>query len=72
MKTRNIGIIVSIIGLVMMVYTGFTYVTTKKVVDLGPIQVTKEQEHPIQWSPVIGGILLVAGLVVIITNKNGK
>lgn len=67
---KNIGIGLVVIGIVMMIYTGFNYVTKEKVVDLGPIEINKEQNHPVQWSPIIGGILLAAGIVIIVTNKD--
>ncbi|OFY86469.1 MAG: hypothetical protein A3F72_15780 [Bacteroidetes bacterium RIFCSPLOWO2_12_FULL_35_15] len=66
---KTIGIVIIVLGILMMVYTGFDYVTTKNVVDLGPIQINKETSHPVQWSPVIGGILLVVGIVIIATTK---
>lgn len=72
MNTKNIGIILIVIGILMMIYTGFNYVTTEKVVDLGPIEINKEQSHPVQWSPIIGGILLIGGVIMIATNKSGK
>ena len=72
MKTRTIGIVLVVIGILMMIYTGFNLVTTEKVVDLGALEINKEENHPVQWSPIIGGILLVGGIVIIITNKNKK
>ncbi len=69
MNTRAIGIILLVIGLLMMLYTGFTFVTKKKVVDAGPIEINKEEKHPVSWSPIVGGILLVGGIVLIATNK---
>ncbi len=69
MKTKTSGIILIIIGIVMMVYTGFNYYTTEKVVDLGPIQINKEKNHPVQWSPIIGGLLLVGGILLVVTDK---
>ena len=57
MNTKNTGIMLIVIGMIMMIYTGFNYVTTKKVVDLGPIEINKETNHPVQWSPIIGGRL---------------
>lgn len=69
---KPLGITLIIIGLVMIAYTGFNYVTTKKVVDLGPIQIDQKTNHPIQWSPVIGVVLLVGGIVVIAIDKKNR
>ncbi len=66
---RNIGIVIIVIGVLMMIYTGFNYVTTEKVVDLGPIKINKEKDHPVQWSPIVGAILLAGGVVIIATGK---
>ncbi len=72
MRAKIIGTILVIIGLILIIYNGFTYVTTEKVVDLGSIKINKEENHPIQWSPVVGGLLLVGGVLLIITTKKGK
>ena len=45
---KTIGIIIVALGILMIVYTGFNYVTTKKVVDIGTIQINKETTHPVQ------------------------
>ena len=72
MQTRTLGIVIIIIGAIMMIYTGFNYVTTEKVVDLGPIQINKQQNHPVQWSPIIGGILIAGGVLIIAMDKKGR
>jgi len=72
MKTRSIGIVLIVIGIVMMIYTGFNFVTTKNVIDAGPIQVNKEENHPVSWPPVVGAILFIGGIVLIATGKRGK
>jgi hypothetical protein len=69
---KNLGILLMILGIVMMIITGFNIVTEKKVVDIGPIEVNKEQKHPIQWSPIIGGVLFIAGIGVIMTAKKNN
>ena len=66
---KIIGICLVAIGIIMIVYTGFNYVTTKRVVDLGPIQIDKKENHPVQWSPIVGVVLLVGGIAVIILDK---
>jgi len=72
MQTKNIGIALIVIGIIMMIYTGFNYVTKEKVVDLGPVEINKEEHHPVQWSPIVGALLLVGGIVIIATGKGGK
>ncbi|HTB07409.1 MAG TPA: hypothetical protein VK806_10700 [Bacteroidia bacterium] len=69
MKTKNLGIVLIIIGAIMMVYTGFNYISTKNVVDIGDIKINKTENHPVQWSPILGGILLVSGVVLMATTK---
>lgn len=66
---KSLGIVLAVIGLIMMIYTGFNFVTKEKVVDLGPIEINKETNHPVQWSPIVGGILLVGGIVIYVTSK---
>jgi len=58
-----------IIGILMMIYTGFNYITTEKVVDFGPMKMTVEESHPVQWSPIVGVILLVGGIVIVAMDK---
>lgn len=66
---RNIGIVLIVLGGLMMAITGFNLVTKEKVVDLGPVEINKEKNHPVQWSPIIGGVLLVAGIAVVVSNR---
>ncbi|WP_291102374.1 MULTISPECIES: hypothetical protein [unclassified Flavobacterium] len=72
MQTKTLGIAIITIGIIMMVYTGFNYVTTEKVVDLGPIEINKQTNHPVQWSPIIGGVLLIGGIVILVLDKKGR
>lgn len=69
MNLKITGIALIVIGIIMMAYTGFNFITSEKVVDLGPIKINKEVNHPVQWSPIIGGVILVGGIVLITRNK---
>lgn len=53
----------------MVFYTGFNYVTTEKVVDIGPIEINKQQNHPVQWSPILGVVLIMGGVVLVVKDK---
>lgn len=72
MNTRTLGFVIMIIGVLMIVYTGFNYVTTEKVVDLGPIEINAEKNHPVQWSPIVGVLLIVGGIAVVMLNKKNQ
>ncbi len=69
MKTKTIGIVIAILGILMIIYTGFNYMTTEKVVDFGPMQMSVEKSHPVQWSPIVGVLLLVGGIVIVAMDK---
>ena len=66
---KTLGIALLVLGLVMTVFTGFNVVTKKKVVDLGPVEINKEERTPVYWSPITGGILLVAGVIILVAGK---
>lgn len=66
---KNAGVIVIIIGVLMIIYTGFNIVTKKEVADIGPIEINKEENHPVQWSPIVGVVLLVSGVALVVLSK---
>ena len=65
MNIKNLGILVIIVGILMMVYTGFHYVTTEKLIEFGPININKEKNHSVQWTPIIGLLVIFGGLVIL-------
>jgi uncharacterized membrane protein YdcZ (DUF606 family) len=69
MKTRTIGIVIVMLGIIMTIYTGFNIVTTEKVVDIGPIQINKEENHPLKWKPIVGMLIVAAGVVLILKDN---
>jgi len=73
MKTYTLtGIILIVIGIVALAYQGITYTTREKVVDLGPIQVTADKTKTLPLPPIVGGIALVGGIVLLVMgNKKG-
>ncbi len=69
---KNIGFVLIVIGIIMTVVTGFNYVTRERVVDVGPVHISANKDNPIEWSPILGGVILVAGIVVVLTKRNEK
>lgn len=72
MNTKLIGIILIVLGIVMIVWTGFTYTKKEKVIDAGPIQISADREKTVNWPPYLGGILLIGGIVIVVTSKKSN
>lgn len=64
------GIILLIVGLLMTLYSGFTYVTKEKVVDIGNLEITADKEHEVNWKPYMGiGAMVLGGAFLMIGRK---
>ena len=71
MKTYTLsGVILIVIGIVALAYQGITYTTREKVVDIGPIQVTADKTKTLPLPPILGGIALVGGIVLLVMGSN--
>jgi len=65
---RIVGIVLVILGALALGYGGFTYITREKVVDAGPGEVTADREKTVWIPPVVGGIAVVGGLILLATS----
>lgn len=63
---KTLGIILLVAGIAMVIFTGFSFTKKEKVVDAGPIQISADKEHSVNWPPYAGGILAVVGLVLLV------
>ena len=64
-----IGILLIIGGVFLLVSEGITYTDTEKVIDIGPIEATAEREKTIPISPIVGGAILAAGVILVVTGR---
>jgi hypothetical protein len=64
-----LGIALVVIGIIALVYQGFTYTTHKKIVDIGPIQATKTEHETVPIPPIVGVIALISGVAVLATGR---
>jgi len=49
-----------------LAYQGITYTKTEKVLEVGPITATKETKKTIPLPPVVGGVAVVGGIVLLV------
>jgi uncharacterized membrane protein len=67
MKSTNlIGIVLIVLGALALVYQGFTYTRQEKVLDVGPIHATAEKHEHVSIPPILGGLALVGGIVILL------
>ena len=64
-----VGIILIAIGIVALAYGGFSYTTREKVIDAGPLQVSADREKTIPFPPILGGICLVGGIILVLAGN---
>lgn len=66
---KSLGIVLIVIGLVMLVWSGFTYTKKEKVVDVGAIEITADKKETVNWPPYIGGLAMLAGVIIYVSSK---
>jgi hypothetical protein len=62
-----VGILLVIVGALGLAYGGISYTREKTVVDLGPIKATADTRETIPVPPILGGLVLVGGIVLLMT-----
>jgi len=67
--TNTIRAIMIALGLIGLVWGGFSYKTEEKVVDIGPIHATREKTHNVPVAPIAGALVLVGGVALIAVGK---
>lgn len=67
--TTLVGILLIVLGIVGLAYPRISYTTREKVVDLGPIEATRETKKSIPLPPVLGGLSLAGGVILLVAGK---
>lgn len=65
---KTVGIILIVAGIAMLIWTGFSFTKKEKVIDAGPVQVSADKKHTVNWPPYAGGILVLGGIILLATS----
>ena len=68
MKVKSlmfVGVALILLGILALSYRGITYTTREKILEVGPLQATAEKEKTIPLPPILGGLALVGGFVLV-------
>ncbi len=65
-----VGILLVVVGVIALAYGGYTSFTTKEnVAKLGPLEINKEEKRSVPTGPIVGGLCLVGGILLLVTNR---
>ncbi len=65
-KSFVIGVVLIVLGALALAYQGFTYTKREKVVDIGPIQATAKKRETVPIPPILGGVALAGGVILVL------
>jgi len=66
---RSIGIVLVILGVIALVYGGISYNRQKTLIDVGLFKATTTEQKTLPLPPVLGGIALVGGIVLLVVSR---
>jgi hypothetical protein len=69
---KALGIILIVAGILMMVFRSVSFTEKKKVVDLGPLEINKDEKKTIGWPIYAGGAAIAAGALILIVGSKKK
>ena len=61
-----VGIALILLGIVAFAFQGISYTSREKVIDIGPLHATADTQKTIPLSPLLGGLALVGGIVLVV------
>lgn len=66
---KTLGIILIIAGIAMVLIRGFNVQTEKEIIDAGPVELSKKENHWVGWPTYVGAVVTVAGIVLLLSGR---
>jgi len=63
------GILLIVLGGLALAYQGFNYTHQEKVIDIGPIHATAEEQKHVSIPPILGGLALAGGIALVVAGS---
>jgi drug/metabolite transporter (DMT)-like permease len=67
-----LGILLIVLGALVLAYQGINYTRQKKVLDVGSVHLTTETHERIPLPPILGGLALAGGVVLLVMGTRNK
>jgi hypothetical protein len=69
---RIVGIALIVIGVISLAVGGISYTSREKVLEIGPLEATAERQKSIPLPPLLGGLALAGGVVLLIAGSRKR
>jgi hypothetical protein len=63
---RIVGLVLVVVGVVALLWGGVFWTNRDTVLDAGPIQVTTDKREGVRVPPILGGVVLLAGVLLVV------
>lgn len=69
---RTIGIILILLGIAGFLVEAISWTTSEEILDMGPVEVEKQEQRTVPVTPVAAGIAVVSGVVLVVIDLRRK
>ncbi|MFH0841984.1 MAG: hypothetical protein V1903_05105 [Bacteroidota bacterium] len=66
---KKIGIGITILGLILTIFTAVTFFTRERVAKIGDINIMANKRHHLNWSPLIGIAVMATGGILFLASQ---
>lgn len=66
---KILGVILIVAGILMFVFGSVSFTKKEKVMDVGPVEINKNEKKKIEWPGYAGGIAIAAGVIVLVFSR---
>jgi uncharacterized membrane protein YidH (DUF202 family) len=67
--SKAIGMLLVIVGVIALLYSGVTYTKRERIIDVGPVEVEQRTTERIPIPPIVGGLALLGGVVLVLSSR---
>jgi len=64
-----VGLVLIVLGVLGFALGGFSFIRKEKVLDIGPVEATADKKESVPIPPVIAGLALVGGVVLLVVGS---
>jgi len=66
---KIMGLILVVLGVLALVYGGISYNRQRTVLAVGPFTATATEQKNVPFSPIVGGIVLLGGVLLLLVPR---